>query len=82
MYGLPTTIFSDRAKEFQAVLEELCNALGVKKYMTTGYQPQANASQVERLHRFMGSSLTILAAEDPHSWDHKLAIVMFGYRTS
>ena len=61
-FGLPEAIFSDRAKEFKAVVSSLAQKLGIRQYATTGYQPQANG-QVERFHRFLNATLSIVARE-------------------
>ena len=55
--------------------------LGLAKYETTGYQPQANG-QVERFHRFLGAALTVLARDNKANWDEFLPHVLFAYRVS
>ena len=76
MFGLPRVIFSDRAKEFGATLRAVCLKLGISKIETTGYQPQANG-QVERFHRFLNETLTVLADTKVKRWEEYLPIVLF-----
>ncbi len=81
LFGLPRMIFSDRAPEFKASLKQLCQKLGIAKAETTGYNPQANG-QVERFHRFMNETLSVLAKSEPTQWDRHLTTVLFAYRTT
>ena len=80
LFGLPKVIFPDQALEFKSVLGRVCKMLGIKKIETTGYQPQANG-QVERFHRFMNESLSVLAKKS-NAWDEMLPSVLFAYRTT
>ena len=60
-HGMPCRLLSDRGKEFiDQGLVKMCAMLGISKVTTTGYQPQANG-HVERLHKYMNVSMTILS---------------------
>ena len=80
LFGLPKIIFSDQALEFRSVLLKVCRMLGIQKMETTGYQPQANG-QVEKFHRFMNESLSVLSKQSD-KWDEMLPSVLFAYRTT
>ena len=57
-HGLPKVIFTDRGKEFQAVVKALCVRLGICKYETTGYQPQANGRMIPERNTFRACQRT------------------------
>ena len=46
----------------------------------TGYQPQANG-HVERFHRYLNASMTILAKGNVGQWNRFLPAILFSYRT-
>ena len=81
-HGLPRRILSDRGKEFidQGLLK-MCDMLGISKVTTTGYQPQANG-HVERFHKYMNASMTILSNRSVEEWDWFLPAILFSYRCS
>ena len=81
LYGMPVRILSDRGKEFiDTGLMDLCAWLGIRKITTTGYQPQANG-HVERFHRYLNASMTILSRGNVGQWDKYLPAILFSYRT-
>ena len=42
-YGIPSKILTDRDPFFESkVFQELCNSLGIKKLITSGYNPGSN----------------------------------------
>ena len=53
VYGIPSCIHSDRGKSFDnKIIDALCKMYGVKRTMTSPYNPRGN-SQCERLNRTM-----------------------------
>ena len=62
----PTTITTDRGRQFESALfQELLNLLGSKRTRTTAYHPAANGI-VERFHRQLKASLK--SQPDPDRW--------------
>ena len=58
--GVPATIVSDQGRELiSRGVKSLCTRVGIRKIQTSGYNPTGNAS-VERFHRFLMASLSIL----------------------
>ncbi len=56
-YGVPSTIISDRGRQFESNLwDSLMSLLGTKRARTTAYHPQANG-MVERFHRQLTAAL-------------------------
>ena len=81
-YGLPETLLSDNAKNFEGiVIKNLCSLLSIKKKHTTSYHPQSNAI-IERYHSTLGNGLKMLTNEFQNDWDKMLPLVLLAYRTS
>ena len=79
-FGLPSTITSDRGRQFISTLwSELSNLFGIKLNFTTSYHPQSNG-MVERMHRHLKTALK--ARLDSHNWIDSLPIVLLGMRTA
>ena len=79
-FGVPLSITSDRGSQFEAnVWNKLMTLLGIRRYRTSSYHPQANG-MVERFHRQLKSSLT--ASSQRENWSLALPIVLLGIRSS
>src|SRR5271170_3511038 len=80
--GVPSTIVSDQGRELiSRGVKSLCVRMGIRKIQTSGYNPTGNAS-VERFHRFLMASLSILHKKTLVEWDELLPSVLFAYRAS
>ena len=80
MFGTPTTITTDRGRQFESSLfRALSTLLGSKHIHTTAYHPAANGL-VERFHRQLKASLK--AHSDPTKWTENLPLVLLGIRTA
>ena len=78
-FGVPLSLTSDRGSQFESrVWSKIMTLLGIRRYRTASYHPQANGS-VERFHRQLKSSL---AASLQSEWTRTLPLVLLGIRTS
>ena len=79
-YGVPSTIISDRGRQFESRLwNSLMSLLGTNRARTTAYHPQANG-MVERLHRQLKAALK--TQTDSSHWVDALPLVLLGIRTA
>ena len=79
-FGLPSSITSDRGRQFESNLwNSLMHLLGIRHNRTTAYHPQTNGI-VERFHRHLKTSLK--ARLKSTNWREELPIVMLGIRTA
>ena len=79
-FGVPTTIVTDRGRQFESKLwQALMSLLGSKRARTTAYHPQSNGL-VERFHRQLKAALK--AQLNPSSWMDALPLVLLGIRTA
>ena len=79
-FGTPTTVTTDRGRQFESHLwNSFTQLLGTKHLHTTAYHPCANG-MVERFHRQLKSALK----GHPHQdhWTDALPLVLLGIRTS
>lgn len=77
-YGCPSTITTDRGRQFESALfTALTQLLGARHIHTTAYHPSANG-MVERLHRQLKAALT--AQDDRTHWLQHLPLVLLGIR--
>ena len=79
-FGVPSTVTSDRGRQFESNLwKALTQLLGTKHVRTTSYHPIANGL-VERFHRHPKSALK--ASPQPEHWTNMLSLVLLGIHTS
>ena len=80
--GVPATIVSDQGRDLVSQgMKALCVRLGIKKVQTSGYNPTGNAS-IERFHRYLMASISILFNQTGIEWDELVEPVLFAYRVS
>ena len=80
-FGKPERIHSDDGKEFvNGALDALCSKWSIARTTTGGYQPQANP--VERFHRFLNSTMTMLSTKFGGEWPEYLPAAVFAYNAS
>ena len=64
-FGVPSTVSTDRGRQFESTLwRELTELLGSKRIRTTAYHPSANGL-IEQFHRQLKASLK---ARQPTLW--------------
>ncbi len=79
-FGVPSTIVTDRGRQFESNLwHALMTLLGTKRARTTSYHPQSNG-MVERFHRQLKAALK--AHDNPSAWMDSLPLVLLGIRTA
>ena len=79
-FGVPSTIVTDRGRQFESELwHTLMSLLGSKRAHTTAYHPQTSG-MVERFHHQLKAALK--AQPNPHSWMDALPLVLLGIRMS
>ncbi|KAK3881302.1 hypothetical protein Pcinc_014253 [Petrolisthes cinctipes] len=79
-FGVPLSLTSDRGGQFESgVWNKVMILLGIRRYRTASYHPQANGT-VERFHRQLKSSLAASAQRE--DWSIALPLVLLGIRTS
>ena len=80
-FGKPRTVLSDQGSEFvNKALEHLYEKWNIENIDTGGYQPQANP--VERYHRFLNASMTMLCTAHGSNWPEYLPAAVFSYNSS
>ena len=79
-FGVPSTIVTDRGRQFESQLwSNLMTLLGSKRSRTTAYHPQANG-MVERFHRQLKAALK--TQPQPDAWIDSLPLILLGIRTA
>ena len=79
-FGVPSTITTDRGRQFESILwQQLMQLLGSKRIRTTSYHPIANGL-IERFHRQLKASLK--CSSNAVKWTDTLPIVLLGIRTT
>lgn len=80
-FGRPNRIHSDQGVEFvNEIVKILCTKWKIKQTNTGGYQPQANP--VERVHRFINATMTMLCDKFGENWPIHLPAAVFAYNSS
>ena len=80
LFGIPSTISTDRGRQFDLYLwNELMQLLGSKSILTTAYHPSSNGL-VEPLHPQLKAALK--AHMTPSHWSEKLPLVLLGIRST
>ena len=79
-YGFPEAIHSDNGKEFvNALWEQLCDRLGIRKTTTPTYNPQSNI--VERWHRTLNMMMKTFLERDDREWAKYIPAMVMAYNT-
>lgn len=79
-FGCPTTILTDRGRQFESSLfAELLKLLGTARLRTAAYHPQTNGL-VERFHRHLKAALT--AHGSRNKWVETLPLTLLGIRSA
>jgi transposase InsO family protein len=80
--GRPENIISDQGKELIGkAVKSLCKQWMIRKVQTGGYNPTGNSS-IERFHKYLHASLTILGDQTTPDWTEFIPAVLFSYRAS
>lgn len=79
-HGVPRTLLSDQASDFQSELfNRVCAFLQVDKRRTTPYRPQTDG-MVERFNRTLDDLFATLTLEHQRDWDDYLPLMLSAYR--
>jgi hypothetical protein len=82
LYGLPTTIISDRDKIFIIKFwQELFRLIDVKLQMSSAYHPQTD-EQTEQVNQCLETFLHCFVHVCPSQWSKWLALAEFWYNTN
>ena len=81
-YGWMQILHSDNGTEFvNAVMNDLCNWLGIVRTTTTAYHPQGNG-MCERANRSLKQALTCLLLEHGTGWFKALPLALWSIRSA
>ena len=82
-HGVPAILHADQGRNFEsAVIQHLCERLGVKKTRTTGYHPSGNGG-VERYNKTLVERISLLLEqEDQKDWEKWIPQVLFDYHST
>ena len=79
-FGVPSTITTDRGKQFESSLwQKLMQLLGCNRIRTTSYHPMANG-MIERFHRHLKA--IIKSYPNATDWVHSLPMALLGICTT
>ena len=82
LFSFPSALVSDNAPEFVGkVMTALCDLFHIKHIRTMPYTPMLNGC-LERFHRYLNATLTMLTSRWKDNWDDKLPSAMLVYRSS
>ena len=80
--SVPLKIVSDQAREFVSKgMKQLAAQMGTRMITTSGYNPTGNSS-IERFHRYLNSTLSIVMDRSKANWDEYIPAILFAYRAS
>ena len=81
--GVPTILHSDQGKNFEsAVVQHLCERLGIRKTRTSGYHPAGNGG-VERYNKTLIERLSfLLEQQDQKDWEKHIPQALFDYHNA
>ena len=80
-FGVPLSLTSDRGSQFESIVwGKVMTLLGIRRFRTASYHPQANAT-VERFHRQLKASL-MASGRPREDWCSTLPLVLLGIRAS
>ena len=80
-FGVPLSLTSDRGSQFESnVWSRMMSLLGISRFRTTSYHPQANG-MVERFHRQLKASLAA-SSSSREKWADSLPLTLLGIRTA
>ena len=81
-HGIPERIISDRDKLFTSNFwDELCDALSIKRALSTAYHPQSDG-QTERMNQTLEQYLRLYVDDEQSSWAMLLAQAAFAYNAT
>ena len=79
-YGFPEAIHSDNGGEFvNAIWEEMCDRLGIRKTTTPSYNPQSNI--VERWNRTLNMMMKTFLDREDREWSKYVPAMVMAYNT-
>jgi len=81
-HGIPERIISDRDRKFTSHFwEELCQALGVTRAMSTAYHPTTDG-QTERMNQTLEQYLRLYVDNEQSNWSTLLPQAAFAYNAT
>ena len=82
-HGVPAILHSDQGRNFEsAVIQHLCEHLGIHKTRTSGYHPAGNGG-VERYNKTLVERLSLLIErEDQKDWETCIPQALFDYNST
>ena len=81
-HGIPEELLSDRGANFlSALVQGICELLGVKKINTSGYHPQTDGL-VEKFNSTLVNMIAKSCDLRDRDWDDYLDFLLFAYRVS
>ncbi len=79
-YGAPSSLVSDRHQSFLSdILKHLCEKFKVKKYFTSSFHPESNAT-TERMNQQVEAALRIMVNKDQKDWPQHLPGIAMALR--
>jgi hypothetical protein len=79
LHGIPKQIISDRGPQFASrFMKELCDAIGIKRNLSTAYHPQTDG-QTEHINREVETFLRHYVNYSQDNWNDTLSSAEFQY---